>query len=270
MLDVIFLPYGRVDAILIRLTKNTGEKAWAFIDGGYRRDGKKAVAFMQRLGITRLDAYIATHRHRNHVGAGPVIIANIPVNRVIYSHPDMKERLLSLCSCDSEKEAIKKTSFRQLRPGLEFYIGDANFTCLGPEKIAKCSAGAYKENRNSLILRCDYKRRFILFTGDTSGDILSSINPTFFTGMDALKVDILKNPHHNGALGSKLLERIGAKVVVVCNGKDPAKYYVKRIAQSGARLYTAGNKAGGDGMVTISMDDKNCYVNTDTEEVQVW
>ena len=69
MLTAYFFAYGRVDAILLGC-----EGRWAYVDSGYRSDGMKAVEHMKELGVTRLDAYIASHRHRNHVGGAPAII----------------------------------------------------------------------------------------------------------------------------------------------------------------------------------------------------
>ena len=69
MLEAYFFAYGRVDAILLGC-----DGRWAYVDSGYRSDGKKTVEHMKELGVTRLDAYIASHRHRNHVGGAPAII----------------------------------------------------------------------------------------------------------------------------------------------------------------------------------------------------
>jgi beta-lactamase superfamily II metal-dependent hydrolase len=87
-MELHFLPYGRVDAILI------GDRSrWVFVDGGFRRDGIKAVKYMRGLGIEKLDAYIATHRHRNHVGAAPVIIREMKPG-VVYTRDARMRRHL--------------------------------------------------------------------------------------------------------------------------------------------------------------------------------
>ena len=75
---------------------------------------------------------------------------------------------------------------------------------------------------------------------------------------------MLKNPHHNGALGEKLLKRIAPQIVVVCNGKPPAGYYRKRIKAAGAKLYTAGKK--GDGRVIFKTDGDSWEVETGKEK----
>ena len=59
MLEAYFFAYGRGDAILLGC-----DGRWAYVDSGYRSDGKKAVEHMKELGVNKLDAYIASHRHR--------------------------------------------------------------------------------------------------------------------------------------------------------------------------------------------------------------
>jgi beta-lactamase superfamily II metal-dependent hydrolase len=101
-MELHFLPYGRVDAILI------GDRSrWVFVDGGFRRDGIKAVKYMRGLGIEKLDAYIATHRHRNHVGAAPVIIREMKPGVVYTRDARMKDRTIKLASGSAEKAAVQ-------------------------------------------------------------------------------------------------------------------------------------------------------------------
>lgn len=235
MIELHFLPYGRVDAILIGVDGH-----WAFVDGGYRKDGRKAVKYMLKRGITRLDAYIATHRHRNHVGAAPFILSRLlSVGNVYTADKRMKERIYGLCTDEVESDSVNKTAFKVLDIGDTFTVGEATFTCIGPKKLHQCAAGAYKENQNSLILRVEYKGQTALLTGDTTAGVLSACAD------NDLRVDLLKNPHHNGALGEKILKRIAPKIAVVCNTKPPAKYYRQRLKNAGAHLYTAGEKGNG-------------------------
>ena len=235
MLEAYFFAYGRVDAILL----GCGGR-WAYVDSGYRSDGMKAVEHMKELGVTRLDAYTASHRHRNHAGGAPAIIKAMQP-AAIYTR-------------DGRRAAVRDAYYRILFPGDAFWLGSARFECLGPEKLNKYSVGAVGENYNSLILRLEYGARTMLFTGDTSASKLGDIPD------EKLRCEVLKNPHHNGALGEKLLKRISPQIVVVCNGKPPAGYYQKRIKAAGAKLYTAGKK--GDGRVIIKTDGDSWEVIT--------
>ena len=254
MLEAYFFAYGRVDAILLGC-----DGRWAYVDSGYRSDGKKAVEHMMelgvnKLGVNKLDAYIASHRHRNHVGGAPAIIQAMKPAAIYTRDARMRDRLLALASGSEERAAVRDAYYRVLAPGDAFWLGPARLECLGPEKLNKYSVGAVGENYNSLILRLEYAARTMLLTGDTSASKLGDIPD------GKLQCEVLKNPHHNGALGEKLLRRISPQIVVVCNGKPSAGYYQKRIKAAGAKLYTAGKK--GDGRVSLRGDEGGWVVMT--------
>lgn len=237
MLELHFLPYGRVDAILIGCNG-----CWAFVDGGYRKDGVKAVAYMKKLGLTHLDTYIATHRHRNHIGAAPVIIRDMHPAMIYYRGKNMFDRLLALASGAKERTAVRNANHTNMEIGEKFSLGGATFTCIGPGKIRKCSTGALMENYNSIILLMECDGQKVLLTGDTSDAILSKCD-----GIE--NATIYKNHHHNGRTGAKLLGRISPQSIVVCNTSPPAKSYVKSAAKIHARMFTAGKR--GDGLVIL-------------------
>ena len=241
MIEAHFLPLGRVDAILLGCDGH-----WAFVDSGFRADGKMAVKYMRGLGITKLDSYIASHRHRNHVGGAPYIIQQMGVDTVVTADERMRERLIGLASGKAERSAVKGAQYRRLGVGHVFWLGGAKLTRLGPAKLRGCTAGAMAENQNSMILRVQHGQRSMLLTGDAGASILGDIDTAL------LHCEVLKNPHHNGALGAKALGRIDPDMVVVCNGKPPAASYKKRVAALGAALYTAGLK--GDGTVVLRGD----------------
>lgn len=253
MFEAHFFPYGRVDAILLGC-----DGRWAYVDSGYRSDGKMAVEHMKELGVTRLDAYIASHRHRNHVGGAPAIIKAMKPAAIYTRDARMRDRLLALASGSEERAAVRDAYYRVLAPGYAFWLESARFECLGPAKLNNASVVYIRENYNSLILRAEYKARTILLTGDTSASKLGDIPD------EKLRCEVLKNPHHNGALGEKLLKRIAPQIVVVCNGKPPAGYYQKRIKAAGAKLYTAGKK--GDGRIIFKTDGDSWEVETGKEK----
>lgn len=235
-MEIHVLPYGRVDAILI------GDKnEWVFVDSGYRKDGKKAVEYMKKLGIKKLKGYIATHRHRNHVGGAPFIIHEMKAEKVYTITTEMKDRLASLTSVKEEKNTITMTPFSILKIEDTFKIGDIIFECLGPDKLKKCSSGAYSENQNSMILKATKGNRSILLTGDTNASILNKC--ANYWGKTKMETEVLKNPHHNGALGEKILKIINPDYVIICNTKHPSNSYQKLISKIKAKLFTAGSKA---------------------------
>lgn len=160
-----------MDAVLL-----TCDGEAAFIDGGYRTNGVKCVKYMQKLGISKLRAYIGTHGHKNHIGGAGAVIHAMKPDRVYVNRMETKDAIIRHTQSGSEREAAKNAAFAVLRPGDINALGGARISCLGPLKIKDCASGAVAENHNSLILRVDYMGRSLLLTGDTSACILESID----------------------------------------------------------------------------------------------
>ena len=68
-LRMTVLDVGNADCILLQ---NQGK--FAMIDAGERGDGDDIVAYLQRMGITRLEYLIATHPDSDHIGGMPAVI----------------------------------------------------------------------------------------------------------------------------------------------------------------------------------------------------
>ena len=250
-LEVYFLDLGRVDGILIRCG---GENS--FIDVGMREDVKPTLRFLKAMGITHLHSYIGTHAHYDHIEGGPDLIAAFHPDVIYVPH----ERAIStLMECASAEQQVIIANTRQvmLRPGDGFTIGDARVTTLGPLKVRKADTSGTAENDNSLILRLDYGERSFLFTGDTSDKVLRDVNAAY-PGL--LDVDVLKNPHHNGAHREDVLDMITPEITVFCteNDSQPTKAYQSQLAQRGSAVYITGS--ANQGHVAVVTDGRRMEV----------
>ena len=248
-----FFSEGRVDSILIGC-----DGRWMFIDGGYRKNGISAIAKMNALGVTKLDAYLITHCHRNHLEAGVPIIHRMKPDIVYANRNVARATLLKFAKGESEKEAVSRAKISVLTPGDVFSLGDATFACIGPAKTKNCSAGAYAENANSLILRMVYGKRTALFTGDTSAAVLNAVGKYY-----ALGVEVLKNPHHNGRLTEAVLRKIHPEITAICNASPPSNGYKKLLTKIGSAVYAACKKSKkGDGDFVICTNGAAWEVKT--------
>lgn len=226
MLRAHFLNQGRVDSILLECD---GE--YAFIDGGYRRNGLNAVKYMRSLGVTRLKYYIASHGHKNHIGAAAAIIGSIKVDTIIVGRMAVFEAILKYADSLEEAEAIDGCDVRVMQACDTIMLGGAMLICLGPERQKSCSCGAYAENYNSLILRVDYGGAAkLLLTGDSTAAIIAKC------GVYAIG-KVLKSPHHAGSQPMSLLKQVKPKQIVICSNVKAGRAYRKRIEAAGARLY---------------------------------
>lgn len=220
-----FFPEGRVDAILLECD---GE--YAFVDGGYRRNGLRLVKHLRSLGVTKLRYYIASHGHKNHVGAAAPIIEAFRPEAIIAPRKEVVLAIRKFAKNKAERTAIADAQPRTIQMGQYFDLGGARITCLGPKKQKDVSTGAYAENYNSLILRVDYDGNpELLLTGDTTAAIIAKCQ-------EAARARVLKSPHHAGSQPASLLRQVDPSVVVICSNAKAGAAYSKRIKSAGAQV----------------------------------
>ena len=239
-LELHFLPLGRVDAIFLRYNNWT-----AFIDDGHSHNSDSAIAYLKQCGVVELDVYIATHRHRNHIGAAPKIIAQLHPKEIWAAGKRTKERLYSLCKNQRQKDAIGNAIFKVLPYLSSIVVDDLTIKAIGPSRLASCSSGSLTENSNSLILKVVYGSQTILLTGDTNAAKLDN--------KEAYNIDLLKNPHHNGNLPSSILKKIRPKTVIICNNKPCSSSYKSKLKKYGCnKVFNVCKQA--DGTVIFKTD----------------
>ena len=247
-LEVYFLDLGRVDAILIRADGQT-----CFIDVGFEADAKPAMRFVRALGIEHLDCYIGTHGHYDHIEGAPEIIEAFRPDKIYISHIGCLSAMLE-CAEESQKEIISATERILLQPGDSFPLGRGYLTCMGPLSIRQCFTGSSHENDNSLIMRLDYGQRSMLFTGDTTDRVLREVDKAY---PGRLRVDVLKNPHHNGAHDEDVIDLIQPRYVVFCTDdrNQPKQSYMEALAARNIRTLLTG--PDNQGSIGILSDGEN-------------
>lgn len=250
-LEIFFFDLGRVDGILIRC-----DGVDCFIDAGLRQDAGPALAYMKGVGVTRLDSYICSHAHADHIEAGPRIVREMGVKTIYAPHKRTFDALLDYGS-DAEDAAVKRADPVVLKAGDSFSIGGAKVTCYGPVRVKKCSYGSQTENENSLLLRLVYGERSFLFTGDATSGAISRAQAKF---PGKLQSDVFKNPHHNGKLDEKIVKYVSPKVTVFCTDDEnqPIRAYVRLLKKLGSRVYITGSK--NDGNVKLASNGSSLSV----------
>ena len=263
-LEVHFIdPDSRVDAIYIKV----GDKS-IFVDGGFKRDAKAEASYLDKIGVKSIDYYIGSHSHMDHVEAAPYIISKYGIKNVLVGRETCNKSNGSPCSwyaikffAQEQGISLNGVNMKVLKPGDTFTLNGLNITCIGPMAVNnKLDRGDTGQNYNSLVLRLDYNKKSFLLTGDnSSGTVATKINEAY---PGKLKVDVLKNPHHNGDFrsGYKL---VGAEYVVFTTKKDslPSNTCINNIKSAGAKSYyiVASGKSGN---VVISSDGENINVKS--------
>lgn len=199
------------DAILIRTPKTT-----LFIDGG---QGEGVIVnYLNALHIKKFDYVIGSHTEFNHVQTHGTIINNFQVDKLMYAN-DIRN---CDCRCDYKDvgrilEALEKKNVPIYIPEVPsvLTINDVTLYIIAPWSLG-CS-----KNENSLVFILKYGDNTFMFTGDSVGTFSNAnelFNKAKQIGLNSLKVDVLKFPHHGNAdISEATLNLIRPDIIIVPN-----------------------------------------------------
>lgn len=255
-------PNSRVDAIYI---KAGGQSI--FVDGGFKGDAKREIAYLDKIGVTHIDYYLASHSHKDHVEAAPPIIQKYGISKVLVGRETCSGSGSEACSwyaikgfASNQKISLNGVTSTILSPGSVFYLGGLKITCIGPINVTNGLAkGDVKQNYNSLILRLDYGSTSFMLTGDnSSSSVIKKINESY-PGM--LNVDVLKNAHHNGCTSNSTYQLYNAEYVVFPTRNDylPSNSCINTLKKYGTKNYYIV-ASGHSGNVLFTSDGNNINV----------
>lgn len=179
--EVHFIDVEQADAALIIADEET-----MLIDGGNPEDSSRIVAYLKKLGISKLNHLVCTHAHDDHVGGLPGALSYAKVENV-YA-PKTESGIDSYMSF-KEKVAAQGLTITNPIPGSSFNFGSSVVQFLGPITENKSDL-----NNTSIVLKISYGDTSFLFTGDAEreeeGEIINA-------GYD-LSATVLKVGHHGG------------------------------------------------------------------------
>ena len=261
-LEVHFInPSSRVDAIYIKV----GDKG-IFIDGGFKNDGKREMAYMDKIGVKSIDYYIGTHSHKNHVEAAPGIIKKYGIKNVLVGRDKCNGSGGNYCSwyaikifANEQKVDLSGVSVKAFLPGESFTLNGLKLTAVGPINFTNSNnRGDTAQNKNSVIIRLDYGNKSFMLTGDNSSS--GNIQDSYEKYGDLMKVDVLKNAHHNGTTSLKTLKIFNPKYVVftTADGYMPSSECISNINSIGAKYFIVADSKNGN--VVFSTDGNTLNV----------
>lgn len=257
-------PSSRVDAIYIK----AGNRS-IFVDGGYKRDGYREIEYLKRIGVTKIDYYIGTHAHKNHVEAAPPIINTFGIKNVLVGRETCNGSGNTPCSwhmiqkhAKSQNISLSGVNARTLSPGDTFSLGGLKITCVGPSTVNNnLNSGDTGQNYNSLLLILEYGSVSVALTGDNSSSSHTKNAAAAYPNL--IKVDVLKNPHHNGNSSESLYKAYSPKYVVftTMDGYLPSSSLLSKIQKLGvSKYYIATNSK--DGNVVLSSNGSTINFKT--------
>jgi beta-lactamase superfamily II metal-dependent hydrolase/methylphosphotriester-DNA--protein-cysteine methyltransferase len=260
LLSVYAIDIGQGDSLLI--VSPTGKTV--LIDTG--NPGNEQIvtnALLKYSRDKRIDLFIASHPHADHIGSAAGIISASTVAKVLDSNYPYTTK-----TYENYLLAVQKsgTQFIQAAPDQTFDIGGgAKITVLAPIKPfftkADLRAGATEPNANSVVVRLDYNKFSMLFTGDAEAETEARM----ISSNANLKAQVLKVGHHGSkyATSEAFLQAVHPEVAVISVGA--ANKYGHPTPEALARLKAAGVKVYRtdlQGEIKITSDGKNYQIGT--------
>jgi competence protein ComEC len=190
-LNIYALDIGQGDSLLI--VSPTGKTV--LIDAGDTGNSKTILnALDTHAGGRKIDLFIASHPHQDHIGSAVKVFKASTLTSVLDSGfpytTDTYQNYL-------ETIKAKGAKFILAAPGQHFDIGGGVvITVLSPIKPYfkqnQLHSGTTTPNANSVVVRLDYNKFSMIFTGDAEGETESRM----IAKKENLKATILKVGHH--------------------------------------------------------------------------
>ena len=171
------------------------------IDCGHQGEAAHMVNRLKQLGISKLDFFIASHPHTDHLGGYRTILRNLEVGHVYIPPMELMERG-DLITMDFINELNRRgIPYTELVEGDEFDITtDVHVKVYNPTREF-AAITTYNVNEASLLLKFTYKDSSFLFNGDIANNTVKANGyPTEEELVkrwgDELQADVVKTGHH--------------------------------------------------------------------------
>jgi competence protein ComEC len=268
-LKIVVLDVGPVEGDATLILAPGGKSV--LIDAGDAGKGKVVLETLKRHKVEKLDYFIATHPHPDHIGAADEVLNGIKVQTVIDNGVDMstpapsptparrgaratptpaprRTRPKTVTSFfDEYKEALQKSGaqHQKAEPGQKIDLGGgAILTVLAPNEPFftkdQMKAGGNEPNANSIVLRLDYGDFSMLLMGDAEVQTESRL-----LSRDAdLTAKLIKIAHHGSKYASSedFVKRVKPEAAIISTGAwnrygHPSQSVLDRLKGLNAKVY---------------------------------
>ena len=250
---VDFIDCGQGDSILI-----VSEGQSVLIDATTGKNEDDVTEHLQKRGITKIDHFVLTHSHEDHIGGADAVLDQFEVGAVYMKKPPVGKEPTTKVYLNLLKQ-IKSLGKKvtSTETGMTFECGSVKFEVLGPLKD-------YEEtNDQSVILRGTVGDVSFLFTGDQEIAAEEDLVARFGSKLDST---VLKVGHHGseGSSSKEFLEQVSPEYAVIQCGEDnsyghPHREALERLEDFDVQCY----RTDLSGTVAITTDGKKITV---TEE----
>ncbi len=247
-LTLLFVDVGQGDAALIR----TPGGHWVAVDAGPVANGWDAgrrviVPLLRRYRVPRLDAFVMSHAHLDHVGGASALFAEIPVGVVMdpgerVAEPAYEEWLATL--------AARGTRWHPTEAGVTWTIDSVSFLVRHPPR--DWSHWGDNLNEDSIVLEVRYGDFAALLMGDAGFVAESSLAGS------VPHVDLLRVGHHGSrsASSEEFLAGTHPEVAVISVGRNryghPAPATLDRLGAAAIRVWRTDR----EGTISVVTDGR--------------
>jgi beta-lactamase superfamily II metal-dependent hydrolase len=272
-LQVHVLDVGPIEGDSILIVSPAGKSV--LIDAGDAGKGKPILEALKRYKIEKLDYFIATHPHPDHIGGADEVMNKINVGTVIDNGVDLstpvpvapptkgkgkpkpaptpakKSKTKTVSSFfDEYKEAMEKAGAQheKAEAGKKYDLGGGAFlTVLAPIEPFftkdQMKTGGNDTNANSIVLRLDYGDFSMLFMGDAESQTEDRLMGKDLD-LNSLKAKVIKIGHHGSkyATSEHFLKRVQPEAAIISDGGwnrygHPAQSVLDRLKAGNAKVY---------------------------------
>lgn len=244
---VHYIDVGQGDSELIQI----GDKN-ILIDAG--TSDKKALDYLKKINVTKLDYVIATHPHEDHIGSMDDVINYCSVGT--FYAPKVTTTTKTY---ENMIDALKKKNLKITVPkvGEQINIDNATLTFIAPNSTKYDDLNNY-----SIVVKVKYGNNSFLFTGDaealSEGEILQK-------QLD-IQADVLKVGHHGSSSSTSqdFLNKVNPKYAVISCGKDndyghPHKETLEKLKAKNIGIF----RTDLNGTIIATSDGSKITFNTD-------
>ena len=254
-ISVYYLDVGQGDSELIRLP--TGENI--LIDAGLSDGAEHLTAYLEQLGVHKIDYLIATHPHADHIGGMAKVISELEIGK-IYLPKVADDQVPTTRVYENMLDAVKKKGLRltQGKAGMTVLEQDnARLEFLAPAK------DEYNDlNNYSIVAKLTFGKRTFLFTGDAEKESEQQMVKKYG---DSLRSDVLKVGHHGSSSSTTagFLKAVSPQYAIISCGKDndyghPHKEILSRLSAAKVKVYRTDEQE----TILVSSDGTDLTVKT--------
>lgn len=249
---VHYIDVGQADCELI---EDNGH--YMLIDCGNAKDDGVVLDYLYGLGVEKLDYFVGTHPHEDHIGCAASILRNIDCDNVILSPADNTTVCYNKMIEESKAQACNEIRVTEDIVGDTFDLGNGKFQLLGPISI-----DAEELNNDSVVIRYIYGDTSFLFQGDAEREEEQEILEAGYT----INSTVYKVGHHGSDSSTSYpwLREMSPKVAIIPVGEGndyghPTEGTLSKLSDANVDVY----RTDLNGTIVITSDGLNISVDTE-------